>query len=115
MLKFILAICAFSAFALSSNAHGGTVYRTKTLPLSGSVCMIELKANKIINGNLVQDVELGTFDRFQQAGAFLPTLVNMPYKALRITLVNGQYYEFTDGNLEQQQVSFMAKLSTCKK
>ena len=105
MKKSIMALALLAAACMAANA--ATTYRDRMIP--GGGCMVNFGQNHI-NASLIQEINIRsrrwtTWEGFPKGNVEQP-----PYMSLRVTLVNGQYYEIKDGNLEAQEVAFLKQI-----
>lgn len=106
-----------AALLLSTSvAQAATYYRDRFIP-AGAPCMINF-GGRDINAVMIQDVAIGTWNIFQknpQTGMLASNWVEVPVKALRVTLVNAQHFQVTEEPLEPKKAALLAAIAACSK
>ncbi len=107
-MKYAVAL----VLTLALPAHAGTVYRDRYIP--GTACIVNFDGSNI-NAGLIQQVNIGTYNIVKYTGFWSGYEVTGQYTSLRATLVNGQYYEVTTGDLQAKQDAFLKQIKeSCK-
>jgi hypothetical protein len=109
MKKLILAAALLLSVTV---AEAGTVYRDRFLP-AGAPCMITF-GERSINATMIKEVELTDFTEIKEVH-FFTAHEYRTYRALRVTMINGGWYQITSGNLEHAQAGLMSQINDCRK
>lgn len=115
-MKLVKALVV-AALVTAVSAQAATYYRDRYIP-AGAPCMVKF-AGRHINAAQVQDVAIGTWiavvknpDESFSASRWL----EKPYKALRVTFANTQYFQLVDQEpYEPKRDALLADIAACGK
>lgn len=105
-MKKLLTIALILGIGTSVGA--ATYYQDRFIP--AGVCMVTFNKTEL-NAAMIQEITIAPRPWQKRMGFWDGWVEQPPYQSLRVTLVNRNHYEITDGDLHQAQRDFLKQIT----